>query len=260
MTYRNRNRGVLVTHSGTGAEIARWANAPVASLAGRRRVLNVPRDVLDMRDRPYAPTLEPLPERVDQRRRIAARLIRDQGDEGSCTGFATAAVVNHLRAARRESFDASPRFLYENARRYDEWKGEEYEGSSIRGAMKGFHKHGVCPWKVLPYRPGESFDRLPREALAAAQDGPLGAYFRVSTSAINDLQSALFEVGAVLVSAQVHRGWDAPRKSADGLARIAWRKANEPQGGHAFALVGYTPDGFIVQNSWGTDWGSIAAP
>ncbi|MCS5945203.1 hypothetical protein LNP25_01220 [Klebsiella variicola subsp. variicola] len=26
-------------------------------------------------------------------------------------------------------------------------------------------------------------------------------------------------------------------------------------GGHAFALVGFNRDGFIVQNSWGTEWG-----
>ena len=26
-------------------------------------------------------------------------------------------------------------------------------------------------------------------------------------------------------------------------------------GGHAVALVGYTPDRFIVRNSWGTSWG-----
>ena len=30
------------------------------------------------------------------------------------------------------------------ARRYDEWPGESYEGSSARGAMKGFVRHGVC--------------------------------------------------------------------------------------------------------------------
>jgi Papain family cysteine protease len=27
------------------------------------------------------------------------------------------------------------------------------------------------------------------------------------------------------------------------------------RGGHAVALVGYTPDRFIVRNSWGTGWG-----
>ncbi len=27
------------------------------------------------------------------------------------------------------------------------------------------------------------------------------------------------------------------------------------QHGHAVALVGYTPGGFIVRNSWGVNWG-----
>ena len=44
----------------------------------------------------------------------------------------------------------SARMLYQNARLYDEWKGEDYEGSSCRGAMKGFHKHGVCTEKFWP--------------------------------------------------------------------------------------------------------------
>ena len=35
--------------------------------------------------------------------------------------------------------------LYDMAKRYDEWPGETlHEGSSARGAMKGWHKHGVC--------------------------------------------------------------------------------------------------------------------
>ena len=34
--------------------------------------------------------------------------------------------------------------LYELARKYDEWPGEGYEGSSARGAMKGWVRHGVA--------------------------------------------------------------------------------------------------------------------
>jgi C1A family cysteine protease len=30
---------------------------------------------------------------------------------------------------------------------------------------------------------------------------------------------------------------------------------NTTRGGHAVAIVGYTPDRFIVRNSWGTSWG-----
>ena len=32
-------------------------------------------------------------------------------------------------------------------------------------------------------------------------------------------------------------------------------KPNTVRGGHAVCLVGYTPDHFIVRNSWGTQWG-----
>lgn len=262
-----RCSGIQATHQARRDTVLLWANAPQKKRGGRNRILNVPPDVFDLRDRQYQPQLTPLPERIPVPREAAARRVRDQLSEGACTGFAMAAVVNHLMAARGRRFDASARFLYENAKRYDEWKGEEYEGSSIRGAMKGFLKHGVCPWSDMPYRPGEAYTRIPPGALAAAGERPLGAYFRVSTSSINDLQSAIAETGIVLVSAQVHRGWNAPRPPAakrgaapaaraKPLARIAWRASDAPEGGHAFVLVGYERDGFIVQNSWGTGWGS----
>src|SRR3546814_18468103 len=90
-------------------------------------------------------------------------VVLDQGEEGACTGFGLAAVVNFLlhnhggltkserdRYARKEH-GASPRMLYEMAKRYDEWTGEHYEGSSVRGAMKGWSRHGVCTWAEWPY-------------------------------------------------------------------------------------------------------------
>jgi hypothetical protein len=232
-----------------------WAGAPRAAFGRHSRVLNATADVYDLRDRTYQPALAPLKPVRDFRREVP--VVRDQLDEGACTGFAMAAVVNFVMARNgRPGFDASPRFLYEHAKRYDEWKGHRYEGSSIRGAMKGFHKHGVCSWRALPYEPGQRLERLPARALDDAADRPLGAYYRVSTSTINDMQSALSEAGILLVSAQVHRGWDRLATSKRALARIPWDRRSKPDGGHAFALVGYDHDGFIVQNSWGREWGS----
>ena len=34
-----------------------------------------------------------------------------------------------------------------------------------------------------------------------------------------------------------------------------WRKNGQFQGGHAVTIVGYTPKGFVIRNSWGTSWG-----
>ncbi len=231
-----------------------WSNAPRSVRGGKQRILNVPHDVYDLRDRRYLPILQPLKRTLDHRTHVPK--VYDQEDEGACTGFAMAAVVNLLSAIQGKVLIASPRFLYENAKRYDEWRGEEYEGSSVRGAMKGFQKHGVCTWDRLPYIVREHFTRLPERALQDAIDRPLGAYFRVTTSSVNDLQSALQEAGAVLASAQVHAGWDEPAKPGRGLARIQWRSGMRADGGHAFALIGYTDEGFIVQNSWGAKWGS----
>lgn len=249
-----RARVHAILASNTPQRIELWAGAPRRLRGGNQRILNVPQDVYDLRDRRYLPTLEPLRPNVDHRVRVPK--IYDQGDEGACTGFGMAAVVNLLMKTHGKSLIASPRFLYENAKRYDEWKGEEYEGSSIRGAMKGFMKHGVCTWDRLPYKPKEHFTRLPERALEDAIEHPLGAYFRVTTSSVNDMQSALAEAGTLLASANVHAGWDKPVKPSRGLARIEWSPDVPTDGGHAFALVGYTKDGFIVQNSWGASWGS----
>jgi hypothetical protein len=45
------------------------------------------------------------------------------------------------------------------------------------------------------------------------------------------------------------------RGHADLVAIQAVAQPKDP-GGHAFALVGYNERGFVVQNSWGPDWGS----
>jgi hypothetical protein len=37
---------------------------------------------------------------------------------------------------------------------------------------------------------------------------------------------------------------------------IPCRKASPSDGGHAFAIVGYNQDGFIIHNSWGLGWGT----
>ncbi|HMA13527.1 MAG TPA: hypothetical protein VKP12_01995, partial [Kiloniellaceae bacterium] len=121
----------------------------------------VVKDPLDLRDLVYESGLFELPFALDNRARVP--VVLDQGEEGACTGFGLAAVVNFLlhnhtglRKAERDRYKkkeqgASPRMLYEMARRYDEWKGENYEGSSIRGAMKGWARHGVCTWAEWPY-------------------------------------------------------------------------------------------------------------
>ena len=46
--------------------------------------------------------------------------------------------------------------------------------------------------------------------------------------------------------------WDNARATRGNLD--IYQEEAVPRG-HAVALVGYTPDRFIVRNSWGTSWG-----
>ncbi|MGE0226627.1 MAG: hypothetical protein AB7S57_25385, partial [Acetobacteraceae bacterium] len=171
------------------------------------------------------------------------------GRTGACTGFALAAVVNRLIERNLPSDRAgparrvSPHMLYAMARLYDEWPGEKYEGSSLRGALRGFFNSGACAEGLWPAG-ATKFG-----SLAAAKDArttALGAYYRLRP-VLSDYHAAIAETGVIYASAGVHAGWDRPN---DG-------KITPQAGGplHAFAIVGYDADGFWVQNSWGPNWG-----
>lgn len=236
--------------------------APRTSPSGRRKDA-VP-DRIDIRDWFYQPSLDRLPDVVVNCDRVP--LILDQRNEGACTGFALAAVINYLRAdGRAQASSVSPQMIYEMARRYDEWPGESYEGSSARGAMKGWVAHGVCladSWPVSKKGPQHFTTDIADQARAV----PGGAFYRVMHRQIRDVHAAIADVGAVYVTLMVHDGWDEPGPKSvtvaytdKGKSRSIGLPVIERRGrasaGHAVALVGYTRQGFIVQNSWGKGWG-----
>ncbi len=222
-----------------------------AAAPGRR--LDARRDTLDFRDVMYMPTLVEVPTHIPLERYTDVGVpVLDQGREGACTGYGLATVCNYLLLKRRVDPDPAPvsaRMLYHLARRYDEWPGEAYDGSSARGAMKGWHKHGVCPESVYPSLGRDRGLALTQERTSEARRRPLGAYFRVNHNDLVAMHSAIAEVGVLYATCTVHAGWE--QVGADGA--IPW--SDRVLGGHAFAIVAYDAEGFWLQNSWGPDWG-----
>ena len=115
----------------------------------KKRITRVLPDSIDLRDRPYTPAVQVVP--TTELYPTVTIPVLDQGQTNACTGFALASVIFHLQhnARRRDSADGyavSPYMLYSMARRYDEFPGQPNvdSGSSLRGAMKGWYKHGVC--------------------------------------------------------------------------------------------------------------------
>lgn len=244
---------------------------------GSELALDARPDRLDIRDRPYNPRVcNILPSFPDAAfidkyfsKYFKAGMVLNQGSDGACTGFGLAALINYLFWLRDGgNKESSPRMIYHLAQIYDEWPGEDYLGSSCRGALKGWHKHGVCSRALWPYTVDKNDKALPFEApkpgwQTDALSRILGTYYRIDKDSITDMQAAILEIGGIYVSCKIHRGWaldpsGKTKKNTDlsnlgQLPVIPW--TTDITGGHAFALVGYTDQGFIVQNSWGKEWG-----
>jgi hypothetical protein len=226
-------------------------------------------DAFDARDLDYRPRLQPLPAALDVRPAAAANYYVMTQTGNSCTGHAVAAMINNviaqLAAPGHAGAHVSPYMLYAMARRYDEFAGEADEGSSLRGALKGWYYHGVLPessWPKLDPRLEPDIDAPAIAELAMRE--PLGAFYRVSAFRLDDMQSAVTELHAIAASAAVHEGWQSPtivERKVPGSAKVARMAIIERKprsralGGHAFAIVGYNEIGFLVQNSWGKQWG-----
>ena len=258
------------------------------SIGGKAVTLDARPDRLDLRDREYLPPVCSLPPQFPTAQMLSkylstyvkCGLVLDQGNEGACTGYGLAAVVNYLLwkraldAKKTRGFrSVSPHMFYDLAQFYDEWPGEDYEGSSCRGAMKGWHKHGACEatlWKSCVRSKNNTAKRVKKSYKPAshwvsdAATRPVGVYFRVNHKSVVDMQAAILNMGAIYVSADVHGGWvlkaTPKRKSVAKIAHttlpvIEFSAGKKITGGHAFALVGYNEQGFVVQNSWGTPWG-----
>lgn len=147
-------------------------------------------------------------------------IVLDQGSEPSCTGNAVA----HEAAARPVEVlgitEKTAFAVYLRARELDEWPGENYEGSSVLGAIKAGTERG---W-YKEYRWAFSEDDL---SLAVGHKGP------------------------AVLGINWYEGMSDPDKN--GLIKAA----GSVQGGHAILCNGYNVKTklYRLHNSWGNAWG-----
>jgi hypothetical protein len=230
----------------------------------RKPPRSVSPDSVDFRDRIYTPPVEHAP--APQILPAAASLhpVLNQASTDACTGFALATVIHTLlaRRDRKLAAEVSPFMLYGMARHYDNLPGTSAaNGSTCRGVLKGWFKHGACDIGFWP--------RLAEPKATGKVDWwddgvrrPLGSYYRVERRSVVDMQAALNQTGVLLASADTHPGWDAgselsaKAKKSKSIWVIPFGMPSSGGGGHAFAILGYTIDGFVIQNSWGDGWGS----
>jgi hypothetical protein len=191
-------------------------------------------------------------------RRYVGTTWHQRGQE--CTGFALAAIANYHRRRHRDDptfASVSRRMLYEVAQMYDQETWEQ--GSTLRGALKGWSRTGVALDELWPYDPrdedGSRHGSLTLARLLDARNRPLLWYRKIDGSDITTMQHALASGHPLYVSARLHVGWY--RLFLPDIDPVIIRRPDDDdKGGHAFVIAGYDERGFWVHNSWGPEWGT----
>jgi len=226
--------------------------------------LSLVKDVPDERDfqisKMTVETPMELPNKVDWTGKMSP--VKDQGQLGSCVGFAVAAMkewqeqVEHEKEVaegkkdhrERDNYDLSEAWIYWNSKKIDPWPNSE--GTSIRCAMQVLHKIGVPCEKAYPY--SDKYKGSPESwSKLIAKWGLIDSYYRCN--GIDDLRKAL-QNGPVVIGIACFR----EIFFVDESGNISYpNNPNEILGGHAICAVGYDDQTrkIMFKNSWGTGWG-----
>jgi len=232
--------------------------------------LNLMKDPDDKRDFPFLASFTPeelkagrlsnIPEIIDHSDLMSP--VKDQGQLGSCVGFAVTALkewqeqrehkeeVESGKFDHRDEkyYDLSESWVYWMSKKIDCWPG--LEGTSIRYAMKVLNTLGVPCEKAWPY--DDKVKGEPKSwAKLVARWSLIGSYYRVNT--LNELITALAQhpvaIGIACFEGIFFVG-------EDGIVPMP-RDSAYCYGGHAVCAVGYDQHKKLIKfkNSWSTNWG-----
>ena len=146
----------------------------------------------------------------------------DQGQTPMCVGYAWSHWIEDgpITHKSRTRPIVSPTLIYKESQKLDEWVGENYDGTSVRGGAKYLKKTG----KISSY---------------------------LWTFDLNVMINTVLTVGPVVVGTNWYNTMFYPDRN--GLLRVGGRVA----GGHAYEINGVDTvrQLFRIKNSWGRTWG-----
>ena len=190
-----------------------------------------------------------LPESVD----LSARFPTpgDQGNQGSCVGWAVGYAARSYYAVAREGRPRnqigeipSPAYIYGAIKS----PGACDTGSLITRALDLLTREGAMSLASYPYHDGQ----CPAPTRVSTAQFRIRSWRAINIGVVDDVKGALARGNPVIIGAQVTK--DFLRLRGD----VVWRGSGELiPGGHAMTLVGYDErrQAFKVINSWGTRWG-----
>ena len=175
------------------------------------------------------------PKSLDYRRNLPAAW--HQGEDGPCSAYAVAAIKMYHEWKDYGSTQSLSRFFVYNLR-----SNYPDKGMTPRDTMKILQKYGI-PFRKSFKRRWKSVEDIPEEVMKEAANHKILGYARIMT--IEGLKKSLYKNGPAYIAMPVYNTSDSFWKARHG---------QRPLGGHGLVIVGYDKDGFILRNSWGTEW------
>lgn len=145
----------------------------------------------------------------------------DQGNTPQCVGYAWSHWLSDGPVYHRgPKPKINPSLIYQNAQKLDEWPGENYNGTSVRGGVKYLQSMKLVSRYYWGYN-------------------------------LNTLINTVLNLGPVVVGTYWYYGMFFPNSS--GLIKATGPVA----GGHAYVINGVATKSqlFRIKNSWGRTWG-----
>jgi hypothetical protein len=207
------------------------------------------------------------PRRLDLREDRPWYSVRNQGQTGSCVGWALADSVMRwqlVEGGRLQPHQSlSARFIWMASKEYraqrmllDEWQPStflEEAPTTAKDALEVARRYGAVTDRTLPWS-GPLHRGPVDDFFSRAAELRIRAFHSLDHDDFGERERQwrqwLHQHGPVLLVVEVDRTFVAARKAA---AIDAFRPRRTPYL-HACALVGYDESGFILRNSWGRRW------
>lgn len=189
--------------------------------------------------------------------------VKDQGQEGSCTGNAGCGhfeTVIFKQTGKR--LVLSPQFLYYKERELEGSLPDD-AGAQSRTIFKVLNQFGCCEESEDPYDTSKMNNVPTPEQLTQAAEHKIGAYHR--NPDLGSIISCLASGWTCTVAIGVYSSFETDEVAKTGVVPIP-NDADLMLGGHEIYAWGYDLDGTVswnkfgtkgvmLRNSWGASWG-----
>lgn len=173
----------------------------------------------------------------------------DQGDINSCTAFSVANVIEGLYKHKYDRFLSSSKlFLYYNARE-DKLRDD---GVNIDDAIESAMNKGITTTYYWPYIRENLKIKPSPVSYSSALNYRINKAYKVDHK---DITKALSNGYPVIVGCSIYQQFDSLDK--DNYIMTLPNKKEKNIGFHAMIIVGHNNKSqlYLVNNSWGRDWG-----